>query len=220
MPGRFMKLGETGRLDHPSIQVSIPYVTSFPGRRKRAKDLWVPVKCSQIWWAMQITRMNRPRGKTCILLYQTVWPIILPLQFPSRLYNTSPPWLLLSVPLYHQHPSSLVPLSSSLSSLLYPTSPSAFPPFRILSLRVTYPSPLYHFERFPRLPGLPCLLVIISRHRQPLTACTLLSTTSSFEGLNPIYLQQKSIPLTSPSETPFPRSSGSTLSSGDSLLST
>lgn len=215
-----MKLGEPARLDHSSVPVSIPYVTKFPGRRKRAKDLWVPVKYSQIWWAMQITRMNRPRGLSCILRYQTVWPIILPLQFPSRLYNTSPPWLLLSVPLYHQHPSSLVPLSSSLSSLLYPTSPSAFLPFRILSLRITYPSPLYYFERFQGYQRLPCLLVILSRHCQPLTACTLISTTSSFEGLIPISLKQKSIPLASTSETPFPRSSGSTLSTGDSLPST
>lgn len=91
--------------------------------------------------------MNRPRGKTSILPYLTVWPIILPLQFPSRLYNTSLPGSFsLSPYTINIHLPSF--LSSSLSLSPYSISLSRLPTFRILSHPVTYPSLSYYFQRF------------------------------------------------------------------------
>lgn len=91
--------------------------------------------------------MNRPRGKTCILRYRTVWPIILPLQFPSRLYNTS-----------LSGSFSLSPYTINIhlpsfpiiffSALLFTISFSRLPTFRILSQPITYPLPSYYFQRF------------------------------------------------------------------------
>lgn len=88
------------------------------------------------------------------------------------------PWLLLSLPLYHQHPSSFVPyhllFRSPIYHLFFP--PSYIPnPLSAHHLPVTF----ILLPTLPRLPRSPCLLAIISRHHQPWTACTLLSTTSN-----------------------------------------
>jgi hypothetical protein len=88
------------------------------------------------------------------------------------------PWLLLSFPLYHQHPSSPVPyhllFRSPILHLSFP--PSSFPnPLSTHHLPVTF----LLLPTLPTLPRFPCLLAIISRHYQTWAAYTLLSITSN-----------------------------------------
>ena len=168
--------------DDPSLSpVFIPYVTSFPGRRKRAKDLRVPVKLGGIGWNQVDNVDHTDEPPTREVPYLTVSygmtnhfasPIPLtPLQHLS-------PWLLLSLPLYHQHPSSLVPYHLLFRSPIFHLSfpPSYFPnPLSPHHLPVTF----ILLPTHPRLPTSPCLLANISRHHQPWTDYTLLSTTSN-----------------------------------------
>lgn len=214
MPGRFMKLGELDDWTHCQYRYSFHTLPVSPGDGNGPRTFGC-----QSNWVDNADHTDEPPTRED--LYFTVSDgmtnhIASPIPL-SPLQHLSP-WLLLSLPLYHHHPSSLP------YHLLFRS------PLPHLSFRLsTIPNPLsaHHLSvtflllpTLPRLPRLPCLLAVISSHCQPWTACTLLSTTSSFEGLILIYLRQKSIYLDSPSQAPFPRSSGSTLSSGDSLPST
>lgn len=163
--------------------------------------------------------MNRPRGKTRILRYRTVGPIILPLQFPSRLYNTSLPGSFSLSPYTINIHLPSFPIIFSFA-LLFSISLSRLPTFRILSHPPHLPVTFILLPTLPRLPTSPCLLVNISRHHQPWTAYTLLSTTSNSKVWSWSTFDRRVFLSPSPSQTPFPRSSGSTLSSGDSLPST
>jgi hypothetical protein len=84
-------------------------------------------------------------------------PITSPLQFPSRLLQRKPPWLLLSLSLLSLIPStsSLVP---NLSSFSLPYFPLLLPPPAFFTSIITFPSNPHHFQRFPTLSYLHCQL--------------------------------------------------------------
>lgn len=115
--------------------------------------------------------MNRPRGKTCILRYFTVWPIILPLQFPSRLYNTSLPGSFSLSPLI---PSTSIFLRSLIIfsfALLHFISPSRLPTLSKFSLS---PSPTRYLHLTSNAPKVTKI---------PVSACQYIKTPPTLDGL-------------------------------------
>lgn len=143
-----------------------------------------PAGAGQSRWVTQIARMDRPRGETGILPYYTVQPITWPLQFPSRLYNTSQ--LSLAPSLSPLIPSTSRSRSSSFRS---PRSPSLLPPF--LPVRIISPASLLrHLPITSNAPKVPKIAVSACHLYQDIANPGRLYsyTASSLEGRIQIYL--------------------------------